>query len=98
MGCITHYKAAGKLVNTWNPGNLVLRLGDFQEGKDERKLNCIHCWAALRYLQAPECKFLSHCPSSLVLILSADLPSCSSRKAILQALSLGSSTVGEPQL
>ena len=89
LGCMTHSKAAGKLVNTWDPGTLVLRPGDFNEGKDERKLNCIHCWEALRYLQAPECKFISHCPSSLVLILSAGLPSCSSRKAILQAVSSG---------
>ena len=35
MGCMTHLKAAGKLVKTWDTGTLVLRLGDFQEGKDE---------------------------------------------------------------
>ena len=69
-------------MKTWDPGTLVPRLGAFQEGKDERKLNCIHCWVALRCLQAPEWKFLSCCPSSLVLILSADLPPCSSRKTI----------------
>ena len=89
LGCMTHSKASGKLVKTWDPGTLAPRLGDFQEGKDERKLNCIHCWAALRFLQAPEWKFLSRCPSTLVLILLADLPYCSNRKAILQALSLG---------
>ena len=86
---MTHSKVAGKLVKTCDPVTLVPRLDDFKEGKDERKLNCIPCWAALRYLQAPEWKFLSLCPSSLVLILSADLPSCSSRKAILQAVSSG---------
>jgi len=86
---MTHSKAAGKLVKTWDPGTLVLRLGDFKEGKDERKLNCIHYLAALRYLQAPEGKFLSRWPSSLVLILSAHLLSCSIRKAILRAVSSG---------
>ena len=35
MGCMTHLKAAGKLVKTWDTGTLVLRLGDFREGKDE---------------------------------------------------------------
>ena len=35
LGCMTHLKAAGKLVKTWDPGTLVPRLGDFQEGKDE---------------------------------------------------------------
>ena len=89
LGCMIHSKAVGKLVKTCDPVTLVPRLDDFKEGKDERKLNCIPCWAALRYLQAPEWKFLSLCPSSLVLILSADLPSCSSRKAILQAVSSG---------
>ena len=54
-----HLKAAGKLVETWDPGTLVPRLGDFKEEKDERKLNCIHCWVALRCLQAPEWKLLS---------------------------------------
>ena len=73
MGCMTHLKAAGKLVKTWDPGILVPRLGDFQEGKDERKLDCIHYWVALRCLQAPEWKFHSLCRSSLVPILSADL-------------------------
>ena len=61
-------------MKTWDPGTLVPRLGDFKEGKDERKINFIHCWVALRCLQAPEWKFHSLCPSSLVLILSADLP------------------------
>ena len=89
LGCMIHSKAVGKLVKTWDPGTLVPRLGDFQEGKEERKLHCIHCWAALRYLQAPEWKFLSRYPSSLLLILLADLPSGSSRKAILQAVSSG---------
>ena len=79
--------AAGKLLKSWDPGTLVPRPGDFQEGKDERKLNCIHCWVALRCLQAPEWKFLSCCRSSLVLILSAGLPPCSSRKAIFRAVS-----------
>ena len=89
LGCMTHLKAAGKLVKTWDPGTLVPRLRDFQEGKDERKLNCIHYWVALRCLQAPEGKFLSLCPSSLVPILSADLPPCSSRKAIFREVSFG---------
>ena len=89
LGCMIHLKATGKLVKTWDPGILVPRLGDFQEGKDERKLNCIHCWVALRCLQAPEWKFLSLCPSSLVPILSADLPPCISRKAIVRAVSSG---------
>ena len=66
LGCMTHLKAAGKLEKTWGPGTLVPRLGDFQEGRDERNLNCIHCWVTLRCLQAPEWKFLSCCPSSLV--------------------------------
>ena len=61
LGCMIHSKAVGKLVKTWDPGTQVLRLGDFQEGKYERKLNCIHYLAALRYLQAPKWKFL--CPS-----------------------------------
>ena len=39
---------AGKLVNTGDSGTLFTRLGDFQEGKDERKLNCIHCWVTVR--------------------------------------------------
>ena len=81
--------AAGKLVKTWGPGALVPRLGYFQEGKDERKLNCIHCLVALRCLQAPEWKFLSRRPSSLVLIISANLLPCSSRKAIFRAVSSG---------
>ena len=81
--------AAGKLEKTWDPGTLVPRLGDFQEGYDERNLNCTHCWVTLRCLQAPEWKFLSHCPSSLIPILSADLPPCSSRKAIFRAVSSG---------
>ena len=81
--------AAGKLLKSWDPGTLVPRPGDFQEGKDERKLNCIHCWVTLRCLQAPEWKFLSRCPSSLVLILLADLPPCSSRKATFRAVSFG---------
>ena len=89
LGCMIHLKAAGTLVKTWDPGTLVPRLGAFQEGKDERKLNCIHCWVALRCLQAPEWKFLSSCPWSLVPILSADLPPCSSRKAIFRAVSFG---------
>ena len=76
-------------MKTWDPGTLVLRLGDFQEGKDERKLNCIHYLAALGYLETPEGKFLSLWPSSLVLILSADLPACSSRKAVFSAVSSG---------
>ena len=80
LGCMTHLKVEGKIVKTCDPGTLVPRLGDLQEGQDERKLNCIHCWGAHRCLQAPERKFLSHCPSSLVLISSADLPPCSSRK------------------
>ena len=87
LGCMIHLKASGKFVKTWDPGALVSRLGDFQEGKDERKLNCIHCWVALRCLQTPEWKFLSRCPSSLVLIISANLPPCSSRKAIFRAVS-----------
>ena len=82
LGCMTHSKAAGKLVKTWEPETLVLSIGDLQEGKDDIKLNCIHCWAALRGLQVPEWKFLSHCPSSLAAILSEDLSSCSSRKAL----------------
>ena len=86
---MTHLKAAGKLVKTWDPGTLVPRLGDFKEGKDERKLNCIHCWVALRCLQAPEWKFHSLCHSSLLPILSADLPPCSSRKATFRAVSFG---------
>ena len=45
---MTHSKAAGILVKNRDPEILVLRVGDFQEGKDERKLHCIHCWAALR--------------------------------------------------
>ena len=81
--------AAGELVKTWDPGNLLPRLGDFQEEKDERKLNCIHYWVAIRCLKAPEWKFLSCCPSSLVPVLSADLPPCSSRKAIFRAVSSG---------
>ena len=81
--------AADKLVKIWDTITLVPRLGDFQEGKDERKLNCIHCWIALRCLQTPEWKFLSHFPSSLVPILSADLLPCSSRKAIFRAVSSG---------
>ena len=89
LGCMIHLKAAGKLVETWDPGTLVPRLGDFKEEKDERKLNCIHCCVALRCLQAPEWKFLSLCPSSLVLILSTDLPPCSSRKAIFRAVFSG---------
>ena len=89
LGFMIHLKAAGKLVKTWCPGTLVPSLGDFQEGKDERKLNCIHCWVALRCLQAPEWKFHSLCRSSLVRILSADLPPCSSRKAIFRAVSFG---------
>ena len=68
---------------------MVPRLGDSQEGKDERKLNCIHCWVGLRCLQAPEWKVLYLSPSSLVPILSADLPPCSSRKAIFRAVSSG---------
>ena len=68
---------------------MVPRLGDSQEGKDERKLNCIHCWVGLRCLQAPEWKVLYLSPSSLVPILSADLPPCSSRKAIFRAVSFG---------
>ena len=79
--------AVGKLVKTWNPGNSVPRLGDFQEGNDERKLHCIHFWVALRCLQAPEWKFLSRWPLSLVLILLADLPPWSSRNAIFRAVS-----------
>ena len=43
----------------------------------------------LRCLQAAEWKFLSCCPSSLAPILSADLLSYSSRKAILRAVSSG---------
>ena len=89
LGCMIHLKAAGKLVETWDPGTLVPRLGDFQEEKDERKLHCIHCWVALRCLQAPEWKFLSLCPSSLVPILSADLPTRSSKKALFRAVSSG---------
>ena len=81
--------AAGKFMKTWDLGILVPRLGDFQEKKDERKLHCIHFWVALRCLQAPEWKFLSSCPSSLVPISSADLPPCSSRKAIFRAVSSG---------
>jgi len=83
---MTHL-SAGKLVKTWDPGTPVPRLGDFPEGKDERKLHCIHCWTALRYLQATEWKFLSLCPSILVPILSAYLPPCTSRKAIFKAVS-----------
>ena len=52
-----------------------------------------HDWSdlarTLRCLQAPKWKFLSDCPSSLVLILSADLPACSSRKAVFSAVSSG---------
>ena len=62
LGCMTHLKAEGKLVKTWDPGTLVPRLGDFQEGKDERNLNCIHSWVALRCLQAPELKFFPIAP------------------------------------
>ena len=87
LGCTTHIKATGKLVKTWDPRTLVPMLGDFQEGKDERNLNCIHCRVALRCLQSPEWKFLSHCPSNLVPILAADLPPCWSRKAIFKAVS-----------
>ena len=29
LGCMTHSKASGKLVKTWDPGTLVLRPGDF---------------------------------------------------------------------
>ena len=90
LGCMSHIKATGKWVKTWDPGTLVPRLGDFQEGQGERKLNCIHCWGALRSLQAPEWNFLSRCPSRLAPILSADLPPCSSRKAIVRAVLLGS--------
>ena len=95
---MTHLKAAGKLVKTWDPGTLVPRLGDIQEVEDERKLNCSYYWVALRYLQAPECKFLSSCPSSLVLILSVDLPLCSSKKAICRTVSSGFQALGEPWL
>ena len=82
-----HLKAAGKLVKTWDPE--TPRLGDFQEGKDETKLNCLHCWIALRFLQTPEWKFHSLCPSSLVLILSAYLLPCNNRKAIFRDVSFG---------
>ena len=76
-------------MKTWDSGTLLPRLGDFQEGKDERKLNFIHCWIALRCLQAPEWKFLSCFPLSLVPILSADLLPCSRRKAVFRAVSSG---------
>ena len=91
---MTHLKVEGKLVKTRDPGTLVPRLGDFQEGKDERKLNCMHYWVALRGLQAPEWKFLSLCPSSLAPILSTDLPPCSIRKEILRAVSSGLAVEG----
>ena len=98
LGCMSHLKDAGKLVKTWDPGTLVPRLGDFQEGQDERKLNCIHSWGALKCLQAPGWKFLSRCPSSLALILSADLPPCSSREEIVRLFFWVPGTVGKPQL
>ena len=84
---MTQFKAPGKLVKTWDPGTLVPRLEDFPEGQDEQLLNYIHCCGALRYLIAPEWKFLSHRLSSLAPNLSADQPPCSSRKAIVWAVS-----------
>ena len=80
MESMTQLKASGKLMKTGDPGTLVPRLGDFQEGQDERKLNCIDCWGALRCLQSRRVEAPFRCPSSLVLISSADLPPCSSRK------------------
>ena len=56
LECMTHPKAAGKLVKHGDPGPLVLRLGGLWEGKEQRKLNCIHCWTALRGLQVPKQK------------------------------------------
>ena len=87
LGCMSHLKAAGKLVKTWDAGTLFPRLGDFKEGQDEQKLNFIHYWGALRCLKAPEWKLISHRPSSLVATWPTNLPPCSSRRAIVRAVS-----------
>ena len=42
------------VIEDLGPRNSGSRLGDFQEGQDERKLNCLHYWGVLRYLQVPE--------------------------------------------
>ena len=94
LGCMTHLKAADNLVKTWDTGTLVPRLWDFQEGKDERTCNCIQCGGACRCLQAPDWRVLSLCPSSLIQILSAYLPPCSSKKAIFRAFSSGLAVEG----
>ena len=88
LGCMTH------LSCRWVSEDLGPRNSGSQArwlpGREwSEKLNCIHCWVTLRCLQAPEWKFLSCCPSSLVLILSAYLPPRSRRKAIFRALSSG---------
>ena len=83
---MTQFKPAGKLVKTWDLGTLILRLGDFLEGQDVWKVNCIHYWGAFSFLQHQEWKFLCCCPSSLVPNWPANLPPCNSRKAIFRAV------------
>ena len=99
LGCMTYPKAAGKLVKRRDPGALVLRPREFWEGKEQRKRNCVHCWTALRDLQVPEWEVFSPCTSSPAQLLSADLLSYSTRRAILGAGSAGfQAQWGQPQL
>lgn len=84
-------------MKTWEPETLVPRLGDLQEGKDERKRKMRESSIASTARQLSEvCRHQSgspsHCPSSLVVIPSEDLLSGSSRFFEVPG------TVGEPQL
>ena len=59
LRCMTHSKAACGKGKCWVSGLLFLGLGERQEGKYHRKLNYIHCWAALRGLLMTELKYFA---------------------------------------
>lgn len=71
---MTYPKAAGKLVNRWDPGPLVLRLGELRAGKDQRQLSCNPLLGSSQKSAGAREEALSPASSSLAPLLSPDLP------------------------
>lgn len=71
---MTYPKAAGKLVNRWDPGPLVLRLGELRAGKDQRQLSCNPLLGSSQKSAGAREEVLSPASSSLAPLLSPDLP------------------------